>query len=172
MSHYTFTPEALADFRRMNVSPQDAQDMVTRSARITHPKGNRRFKEYLFKVEGNRVLSAGKTEIERPTVRDIERQMRGVGDLLRQANSEFQILASMVSVYQQQAQKPPPPPAPVRLIREGVKPIPCDHCTNGEVIVFDPCDHCTGEGCTKCDKGLVSVTRPCPVCRNRRHIHR
>jgi hypothetical protein len=38
------------------------QDMVVHSTRITHPDGNRRYHDYLFMVEGSRVVAFGKIE--------------------------------------------------------------------------------------------------------------
>ena len=39
------------------ISLADFQSMVGRSARFTHPEGNRRFHDYLFLIEGRKVLS-------------------------------------------------------------------------------------------------------------------
>ena len=41
--------------KKMGVSAEKLQEMVRKSARITHPDGNRRFHEFLFMVEGERV---------------------------------------------------------------------------------------------------------------------
>lgn len=60
--------------KRMGVSVEQVLDMVRHSARITHANGNRRFHEYLFTVEGERVTSIHRlTEAE---VADEERRIR------------------------------------------------------------------------------------------------
>lgn len=38
------------------------QEMLGKSARCTHPQGNRRYHEYLFKIEGQRLTSFVKIE--------------------------------------------------------------------------------------------------------------
>lgn len=151
---YSFTPEALRDMQRLNLDVAAMQDMLLRSARITHPKGNRRHKGYLFKVEGMRVFAVDTLADEKPSFREIEMQCRKVGDLVRQVNSEYQVLVSMVTVMH----------APRALARgDNVVRIACGICHgSGQINVFDPCERCDGAGCDKCDKGLVSVSRPCP----------
>jgi hypothetical protein len=44
------------------VKLQALQGMLRKSARITHPLGNRRYHEWVFMVEGNRVLDMGLIE--------------------------------------------------------------------------------------------------------------
>lgn len=46
--------------KKAGVLAADIQDMLRKSARITHPEGNRRYHEYLFTVEGDRLLSMRK----------------------------------------------------------------------------------------------------------------
>ena len=43
--------------RERGVNLEQLQDMVRLSARCTHPEGNRRFEDYIFNVQGNRVTS-------------------------------------------------------------------------------------------------------------------
>lgn len=41
----------------------------------------------------------------------------------------------------------------------------CPHCKGvGKVLSFDECPRCDGGGCSKCDKGLVPSSIPCPAC--------
>lgn len=48
-------PKVLADAATLGITQEHLLYMVQHSTRITHPKGNRRFHGYLFRVDGNNV---------------------------------------------------------------------------------------------------------------------
>jgi len=52
--------DILAEAKRQDISLEQLQDMVMHSTRVTHPDGNRRYHDYLFMVEGSRVVAFGK----------------------------------------------------------------------------------------------------------------
>jgi RecJ-like exonuclease len=54
---YLIPLRVVLDAAKQGVKLQQLQDMVGRSARVTHELGNRRFHDYVFMIEGNRVLS-------------------------------------------------------------------------------------------------------------------
>jgi RecJ-like exonuclease len=102
--------------KEFGIPIDDLQNMLQRSARVTHEKGNRRFHDYIFSVEGKRVLNISHCpEAE-----------------LDDEPEEFHS---------------------------------CDTCHDTHrVQVFNECHRCQGEGCSKCDEGLVPATIPCPSC--------
>lgn len=55
--------------RDLGLNPEVAKDMVHRSARITHEKGNRRYHQYLFQVEGHKLVDVAEFN-ERPAHRE------------------------------------------------------------------------------------------------------
>jgi len=100
------------------VSVEKLQFMLQRSARCTHPAGNRRYHDYIFNVEGNRVLGF----LHEPEMAEDE-------------DTDHQ-------VYK------------------------CDVCKDTrKVQVFNECPRCHGEGCPKCDEGLLAGSIPCPECK-------
>lgn len=105
--------------KRMGLTVEELQDMVRRSARCTHELGNRRYHDYIFNVEGQRVISIAELDYE-----------------------EVDIDEPLEVTYK------------------------CDTCKDqGTIPVFDECPRCEGEGCKRCDEGLVPSKIPCPDCR-------
>ena len=54
---YIIPVKVLLQAKEFGLELQDLTDMLNRSARTTHHQGNRRFHEYVFRVEGSRVQS-------------------------------------------------------------------------------------------------------------------
>lgn len=54
---YELSADALADMKELmpNASTEDVIDMVARAAKITHVKGNKRYEDYVFKMDGKRI---------------------------------------------------------------------------------------------------------------------
>lgn len=59
---YCFPVEIVRAAEKEGIDFETLNDMVKRSARITHPQGNRRYNGWLFMVEGNDVLGFGKIQ--------------------------------------------------------------------------------------------------------------
>jgi RecJ-like exonuclease len=53
---------------RDGVGLPELQDMLRRSARFTHPDGNRRFHDWLFNIEGRKVISIKRLQPEQEDV--------------------------------------------------------------------------------------------------------
>lgn len=104
---------------RDGISLPKLQDMLRRSARVTHPQGNRRYHDVVFMVEGQRVLSYTHEDAETPEVVEPEDK----------------------TFYK------------------------CGTCKDDHRIqVFNECPYCEGEGCKRCDDGLIPDSIPCPDC--------
>lgn len=74
MKRYLLTVRVVLQAREMGLSTDQFHDMVQHSARITHADGNRRYHEYLFNVEGDRVLAFRK--LSEQEIADEEHRVR------------------------------------------------------------------------------------------------
>jgi len=111
---------------RDGIKLPELQDMLRRSARVTHPDGNRRYHDVVFMVEGQRVVSYSLAVDPAPAKPDFEYQ-----------EEEDEIYHSY----------------------------DCETCFDRKKVqVFNECPYCEGEGCKRCDEGLVPASIPCPTC--------
>lgn len=118
---------------RDGIKLTDLQDMLRRSARVTHPQGNRRYHDVVFMVEGQRVLAYARTGDPAPAKSAVEED-------------------EVDEVYHNYK---------------------CDTCFDrGKVQVFNECPRCEGEGCKRCDDGLVPANIPCPACTKQKPLRR
>lgn len=131
---YLFPIRIVSEAASLGLALPDLQDMVQRSARFTHPNGNRRYHDYVFMVEGIRVTAFSKVDSTAPQVEPVEEE----------------------TLEEEQA--------PYVHYR-------CDTCRDKRKIqVFNECPYCEGEGCKRCDDGLVPSSIPCPDCKTQKTV--
>lgn len=117
---------------------EELQDMLQRSARFTHAEGNRRYHDYLFMVEGKRLLKFSKITEAAPHTAPVEDV---VDDVVEDVVDHEEVHYK------------------------------CETCKDvHRVQVFDECARCHGEGCNKCDEGLVPSSIPCPACTRQKTV--
>lgn len=152
------------------ISPDRLRDMLQRSTRITHEKGNRRFHAYLFNIEGNVLYAIYKLREVADEIVVLERPEDGVVEHVD--HGKVVRIRKPVNVTELRPRNQPallvkpPPPRPAGTIT-------CDHCDGkGSVTVMDDCEECHGrpEGCDFCDKGLVPNVISCPICKGARFV--
>jgi DnaJ-class molecular chaperone len=115
---FTVSDDAAVKAEALRLTPERVSDLFRRSTRITHERGNRRTRQYLFMVQGSHILDL--LEIDEATG-------KVVGEVERAVN--------------------------------------CKTCRDSKKIpVFNECEACLGEGCDRCDGGLVLSSVPCPDC--------
>jgi hypothetical protein len=120
-----FFPLDLIDMAEsLGISRRKLADMIRRSTRITHPNGNRRFGDYLFQVDGDRVTAFGRVDELSPAhPRTDVPCPRCDGGLVRNSI---------------------PCPECSSSPRKRSECFVCEG--SGQVIVFDECSYCAGTG--------------------------
>ena len=127
--------------------------MVAHSAKITHPDGNRRFHNFLFQVEGGKVLNFKKVDQVAPRQQIVVQKPEKVQKPLQEAPQRPTARVTPMPVRRRE----PVPEA--RVYR-------CSTCQDThKVMVYDECVHCDGEGCQLCGStGEVRRYIPCQDC--------
>jgi len=152
------------------ITPDRLHDMLARAARITHEKGNRRYHEYLFNVEGNVLYSVHKMRTVADELITLERPSNGVVEV--QEDGHTVRVRKPVNISELR----PKNRSPVLLQRSTSAPagtVACEHCdAMGQISVADECENCHGDskGCDFCDDGLVSNVISCPVCKGAKFV--
>ncbi len=104
---------------KLGIAQDKLADMIRRSTRITHPNGNRRFENYLFNVEGDRVTAFG--TLDEPAVQSIAKDMLC-------PRCDQGLMPTLI-------------PCPICGGRG------CEGCDRqGKIRVFDECAYCGGSG--------------------------
>lgn len=131
------------------------REMVAHSAKITHPEGNRRFHNFLFKVEEGRVLDYKRVEQALPS-----RQVIRIDTPLTAA---IQPRPKVVEVV------PPVEVEPPEVDNTVYRCVTCKD--TGKVVVYDECSYCERAGCRRCS-GVGEVRRyiPCQDCMQRKRL--
>jgi hypothetical protein len=123
-----FFPLAIVEeAAKQGIKVDELKIMVRHSTRITHPLGNRRYKEWLFMVEGDRVIAFGK-----------------ITDMLPKAGPRSSAVVHPDGRRQC-------PECDAGLVRSAVV-CPecggegCSFCDAGWLITFNECERCEGTG--------------------------
>jgi len=150
----------LAAKKEFGLGAQELLDMVKRSAILSHPRGNRRFKNYGFRVRDKCVESVFRLD-EGEEIPDIKKAVdepknknsaanQGAGQ--RPKLTFKRAMESLVSNLQGGSPKQVAYPK-------------CEVCSDTRyVLAYDECPHCAGESCDQCDDGSVAVKVPCQTC--------
>lgn len=119
--------------KREGIGMEQLQEMVRCSTRITHPLGNRRFRGYLFMVEGNKILAFGRlqdvaiTEPEEAKKETVHHSISSVDDELGGHQCHHCKGSGRVSVFNQ---------------CEACNGAGCNRCDEGLVPSSIPCPMC------------------------------
>ena len=57
---YILTKYALEDADKLGIPVEQLQDMLQKSARVSHSLGNRRYHDYVFEVQGDEVFTVAR----------------------------------------------------------------------------------------------------------------
>jgi hypothetical protein len=146
---YLVPIKVLSEAKRLGVTLTDLHEMLKKSARITHEKGNRRYHDVVFSVTGDRV-----------------------DGLYRMTTDEVSAEEQMLSSYVRSSEMPTSEQRnPTTHTTTPTLFYRCETCRDtGQMRVFDECEVCHGRGCRHCDEGLVPSSVNCPDCREKDHV--
>lgn len=125
---YTWSAFAQRQAEETGVERTRVREMARLSAPFTHSRWNRRFENWVFRIEGDRVVEFG--EMPEPK-RTRKRRTREKHEWARG----------------------------------------CTICRGScTMTVYEEHEHCDGDGCDRCDNGMVRKRRPCPAIQNKEQV--
>lgn len=169
------------------IDAKELSKMVAKSALITHPRGNRRYHEWLFNIQHGELLDVMRLEevaivenalMPQKETKSIEYRTKPVGggatygqgvtisDGGKQYRFNIKDRDKINPSYRKSAAYAPTQKPEVSLAANPYK-MKCPVCGGGGTeLVYSECPYCEGNGCDKCDgTGEVLDEIPCQACK-------